>query len=71
MAPRLRQHQADGEMDAAVRLVTDAMVDSCYVIGPPEQCRERVEEYMRAGVDEPLLLPRLEDYRNVAEAMAR
>ncbi len=69
-APRLRQLYAEDDMDGAVRLVTDDMVDSCYVIGPPEQCRERVEEYVRAGVDEPLLLPRLEDYRDVAEAMA-
>ena len=69
-APRLRQLYADDDMDGAVRLVTDDMVDSCYVIGPPEQCRERVEEYVTAGVDEPLLLPRLEDYRQTAEAMA-
>ncbi len=68
-AARLRRLDAEGDMDGAVRLVTDDMVDSCYVIGPPEQCRERVEEYVRAGVDEPLLLPRLEDYREVAEAM--
>ena len=70
-ATRIRELSADDDMDGAVRLVTDDMVDSCYVIGPPEQCRERVEEYARAGVDEPLLLPRLEDYRDVAEAMAR
>ena len=70
-ATRLRLLYAEGDMKGAVGLVTDDMVDSCYVIGPPEQCRERVEEYVRAGVDEPLLLPRLEDYRNVAEAMAR
>ena len=69
-ATRIRELSANDDMDGAVRLVTDGMVDSCYVIGPPEQCRERVEEYARAGVDEPLLLPRLEDYRDVAEAMA-
>ena len=70
-AARIRQLYAEGDVNSAVGLVTDDMVDSCYVIGPPEQCRERVEEYARAGVDELLLLPRLEDYRNVAEAMAR
>ena len=56
-ATRIRELSANDDMDGAVRLVTDGMVDSCYVIGPPEQCRERVEEYARAGVDEPLLLP--------------
>ncbi len=70
-AAQVRQLDAEGDMNGAVRLITDDMVDSCYVIGPPDQCKERVEEYVRAGVDEPLLLPRLEDYRNVAEAMAR
>lgn len=69
-AARIRELSAAGDVDGAVRLVTDGMVDSCYVIGLPEQCRERVEEYAKAGVDEPLLLPRLEDYRETAEAMA-
>lgn len=69
-AARIRQLDAEGDMNSGVGLITDDMVDSCYVIGLPDQCEERVKEYVRAGVDEPLLLPRLEDYRNVAEAMA-
>ena len=70
VADRIRRLSDEGDVDGSVGLVTDEMVDSCYVIGPPEQSRERLEEYVRAGVEEPLLLPRLEEYQAVAEAMA-
>ena len=58
----------DGGRDA-VSLISDDMVDSFYVVGPPERCKERIEEYRRAGVDQPLLLPRLEDYKQVATTL--
>ena len=61
--------KADGGRDA-VRLISDEMVDSFYLLGPPERCVERVEEYRDAGVDLPLLLPRLEDYAAVTRSMA-
>lgn len=54
---------------AAVHLITDAMVDAFYIVGSATQCKERIAEYRQAGVDSPLLLPRLEDYRNVAEML--
>jgi alkanesulfonate monooxygenase SsuD/methylene tetrahydromethanopterin reductase-like flavin-dependent oxidoreductase (luciferase family) len=46
------------------------MVDSFYVVGSPERCRERIDEYRQAGVNLPLLLPRLEDFDQVARGMA-
>ena len=51
------------------KLITDEMVASFYLIGSEEQCRQRIAEYRAAGVDLPLILPRLEDYARVAEAM--
>lgn len=54
----------------AVSLITDEMVDSFYLVGPADHCRARVAEYRQAGVDLPLLLPRLEDFDGVAEALA-
>lgn len=57
----------DGEK-AAIGLITDDMVEAFYIVGPADHCRAQIEEYRRAGVNEPLLLPRLEDYRKVAEA---
>jgi 5,10-methylenetetrahydromethanopterin reductase len=55
----------------AVRLISDEMVDAFYVLGPADRCQERIAAYRRAGVDLPLLLPRLEDYRKVAETLNR
>jgi 5,10-methylenetetrahydromethanopterin reductase len=53
----------------AVGLISDEMVDAFYVIGPAARCKERIAAYRQAGVDLPLLLPRLEDYRKVAETL--
>lgn len=58
----------DGEK-AAVPLITDAMVDAFYLVGSATQCKERIAEYRQAGVDTPLLLPRLEDYGSVAASL--
>jgi 5,10-methylenetetrahydromethanopterin reductase len=60
----------DGEK-AAVSFITDEMVRSFYLVGSVEQCKARIEEYRQAGVDAPLLLPRLEDYHRVAEAFGQ
>lgn len=65
--PALRETvKKDGEK-AAVPFITDEMVDAFYIVGSADRCKARIEEYRQAGVDEPLLLPRLEDYRRVAE----
>jgi len=58
----------DGEK-AAVSFITDAMVDAFYIVGSVTQCKERIAEYRQAGVDTPLLLPRLEDYGSVATSL--
>jgi len=47
------------------------MVDAFYLVGPADYCKARLEEYRKAGVDVPLLLPRLEDYRKVTEAFGQ
>ena len=52
-------------------LITDEMVEAFYLVGPAERLIERVAEYREAGVDLPLLLPRLGDYRQVAELGVR
>lgn len=68
--PRIRAAVAAGDEPSAVPLVTDAMVDACYVAGPADRCRDRIQAYRDAGVQSPLLLPRLADHRAVAEALA-
>jgi len=54
----------------AVGLITDEMVESFYLVGGASRCKERIAQYREAGVDLPLLLPRLEDYGKVAQSLA-
>jgi 5,10-methylenetetrahydromethanopterin reductase len=69
IAPRIRAAEAAGERARAMALVHDDMVESCYLLGSGAQCRERIAAYREAGVDAPLLLPRLDDYHQVADAL--
>ena len=48
-----------------VELISDETVDAFYLVGSAEYCKERVMTYRNAGVDLPLLLPRLEDFENI------
>jgi 5,10-methylenetetrahydromethanopterin reductase len=69
--PALRETvKKDGEK-AAVHFITDEMVDAFYLVGSAEYCKAKIKEYRQAGVDEPLLLPRLEDYKKVAETLGQ
>ena len=45
------------------------MVEAFYLAGTASHCRARLAEYRAAGVDLPLLLPRLEDYQATVEAL--
>ena len=67
LGPLRESYATDGSTEA-VNLITDEMVASFYLIGSEEQCRQRIAEYRAAGVDLPLILPRLEDYARVADA---
>ncbi len=61
---RASEEGDDGEHP--ITLISDDMVESFYLVGSEERCKERIAEYREAGVDLPLLLPRLEDYARVA-----
>ncbi len=63
----LRASTATDKRKSGTGFVTDEMVDAFYVLGSPEAVKERIEEYRTAGVDVPLLLPRLDDFHTVAE----
>lgn len=65
----LREAYKNKDDKKGVKLVTDEMLDAFYLIGPADKCKERIAAYQNAGVDAPLLLPRLEDYRKVAEEL--
>ena len=68
----LKPLRASTEKDSgkeAVSLVSNEMVESFYLVGSAARCKERIAEYRQAGVDLPLLLPRLDDYGKVAETL--
>ncbi len=64
---RERIAQCDGR--GAGDLVSEEMVHACYLLGSAERCRARIQEYRDAGVDSPLLLPKLGDFGSVAMAL--
>ena len=70
LAGRVRETAADGGTKSAAALIPEAMVEQFYVLGDAARCKERLKEYREAGVDQPLLLPRLEDFEAVASAFA-
>jgi 5,10-methylenetetrahydromethanopterin reductase len=70
LAP-LRSAVADGRGSDAARLVSDAMIDAFYVLGPASRLRERIAAYRAAGVTLPLLLPRLSDFERIAVALSQ
>src|SRR5262249_49814512 len=51
-ADRVRQAFQSRDRDKAARLVTDEMVHAMTIIGTPPQCREQMERYFAAGVQE-------------------
>jgi probable F420-dependent oxidoreductase len=57
-ARAIKQVWETGDRVAAARAVPDALVDAVAVIGTAAECRERVEEYRRAGLALPIISPR-------------
>jgi probable F420-dependent oxidoreductase len=45
-----------GDRQGALAAIPDSVVDELIVHGPPEACRERVQEYMANGVDTPAMM---------------
>ena len=60
---------AEARKTDATALISTAMVEAFYLVGDALHCQARLAEYATAGVEMPLLLPRLEDFARVAEAL--
>jgi 5,10-methylenetetrahydromethanopterin reductase len=43
------------DLDAAVALLPEAAASAFGVAGTPKECRERLQEYLSAGLDEPII----------------
>ena len=70
LGPLRASAEKDGGQEAT-GLISDDMVESFYLVGSADRCKERISEYREAGVDLPLLLPRLDAYREVSESLGR
>ena len=46
-----------GDREAAMAAVSDAMIDATGVAGTPAECRARIEDYRRSGIDLPIISP--------------
>ncbi len=44
-----------GDRAGSLEVIPDELVDSLFVHGSPEACRERIEQYRAAGIDTPAL----------------
>jgi 5,10-methylenetetrahydromethanopterin reductase len=54
----------------AADLIPDDLVNKLMAVGSSEQCREKVAEYIAAGVTCPILYPIMDDIRPVVDAFA-
>lgn len=54
----VRQAWAEGDPARAVRLVPTGLVEKVALAGTPDECRDRIAQYRRAGIDLPIISPR-------------
>ena len=66
----VRQHIESGDEAGAAKYVSEELARACYLLGDAPECRRRVQEYIDAGVDAPLLLPRLEAFEQTCRDLA-
>lgn len=57
-----------GDMVTAAQSVSEDIVRSLTVTGTPAQCRARLEEYIKAGVQTPILVPVGKDHKEGIQA---
>jgi 5,10-methylenetetrahydromethanopterin reductase len=54
----------------AAHLIPDDLVSSVMAVGTSQQCRDKVAEYIEAGVTCPILYPMMDDMKAVVDAFA-
>jgi F420-dependent oxidoreductase-like protein len=72
-ADRVRAAFQGKQREQAAALVTDEMVDAMTILGSPRQCREQIQRYFDAGVQEVRLVfnePDRESYLRALRAVA-
>jgi F420-dependent oxidoreductase-like protein len=72
-ADRVRAAFQARERDRAAKLVTDEMVDAMTILGSPKQCRDQIQRFFDAGVQEVRLVfnePNRDAYLEALRAVA-
>jgi F420-dependent oxidoreductase-like protein len=72
-ADRVREAYLGRDRARAAQLVTDEMVDAMTIIGNPQQCRDQMQAFFAAGVQEIRLVfnePNKDAYRQALQAVA-
>jgi len=72
-ADRVRAAFAVKDRGGAAKLVTDEMVDAVTILGTPQQCRDQMQRFFDAGVQEVRLVfnePDKESYLKALRAVA-
>lgn len=63
---------ASGDRDKAYKAISNELIDELWLVGPGRRCRERLELFRNAGMEEPVLSPRggVQGFHAAVEAMA-
>ena len=72
-ADRVREAFQARDRDRAAKLVTDEMVDAMTILGSPRQCRDQIQRFFDAGVQEVRLVfnePNTDAYLKALRAVA-
>lgn len=67
----IRDSLRAGLLNAATRSVTDEMVDAFSVSGTPQECRIKLRRYRDAGVTLPVIIPVLQNFKEVIELLGQ
>jgi alkanesulfonate monooxygenase SsuD/methylene tetrahydromethanopterin reductase-like flavin-dependent oxidoreductase (luciferase family) len=65
----IREAYLGRDRDGAAKLVTDEMVDAMTIIGSPQQCRDQMQTFFDAGVDEVRLVFNEPDRESISRAV--
>ena len=55
----VRRAWREGNQPEAMRLVPSGLIEKMAVVGTPEECRHRIQDYRDAGITLPIISPRV------------
>ena len=65
----VRKAMSEGDLERAMRLVPNGLIDKTSVMGTPDECRQRLQEYRQAGINLPVITPRVSGKDAKGQAM--